>query len=83
MGLDEKERAEYERLTRKSKEPDAPPISRSVSGTVDFSNPKSVELAIEHGFLTRKEAEEEKEKEKGDKDKKEDESPRRRSYFGD
>lgn len=82
--LSKSEQAALKKLQDKSEAPDAPPVSRSVSATVDLSDPKSVALAIKHGFLTADEAEEleEEEDDKG-KGKKGDATPRRRGYFND
>jgi hypothetical protein len=82
MGLSEEERRQLEALTKKSKEPDAPPVSKSIQARIDFGDPAQVEAAIEHGFLTRKEAKELKEEAEKDGDEG-DEKPKRRGYFGD
>lgn len=82
MGLSESEKELLERLTKKSKEPDAPPVSKSISASIDLSDDKQVARAIEHGFLTAAEVKEAKEEEK--EEKKKDSTPRRRgSYFKD
>ena len=80
MGLSESEKELLERLTKKSKEPDAPPVSKSISASIDLSDDKQVARAIEHGFLTATEVKELKEEEKEEK-KKGDSTPRRRGYF--
>lgn len=79
--LSESEKAMLKRLQEKADAPDAPPISKSITATVDLSNEKSIAAAIKHGFLTADEAEELKEEEK--KEKKGDATPRRRGYFKD
>lgn len=81
MALSEKEQEILDRLSKKAKEPDAPPVSKSISATVDLSNEKSVAAAIKHGFLTAEEVEDMKEEEADKKEKKGDATPRRRGYF--
>lgn len=80
MGLSAAEKKALAALQKKAEEPDAPPVSKSVSATVDLSDPKSVAAAIKHGFLTADEAEDLKDEE-DDKDDKEHTTPRRKSYF--
>lgn len=82
MALSEKEQEILDKLSKKAKEPDAPPVSKSISATVDLSNEKSVAAAIKHGFLTADEVEDLKEEEAAEKkEKKGDATPRRRGYF--
>jgi hypothetical protein len=87
MGLSDSEKELLERLTKKSKEPDAPPVSKSISANIDLGDDKQVERAIEHGFLTRAEVKALKEgDDNGDDDKgnKSTATPRRKgSYFKD
>lgn len=78
MGLSAKEKALLEKLTKKAEEPDAGPVSKSVRVNVDLSDPKSVALAIKHGFLDPDEDEEDEET-----NEETDETPKRRGYFGD
>lgn len=80
MGLSAAEKKALERLQAKAEEPDPAPVSKSISATVDLSDPKSVAAAIKHGFLTADEVEEMKEEEKED-GKKSASTPRRKSYF--
>lgn len=83
--LSASEQAALKRLQEKSEAPDAAPVSKSISATVDLSDPKSIAAAIKHGFLTEDEVEELKEEE-GDngKEKKGGTStPRRKGYFKD
>lgn len=80
MGLSPKEREILERLSKKAEEPDTPPVGKSVSATVDLSDPKSVALAIKHGFLTPDEVED---LEDDDEEAPADEKPKRNSYFKD
>lgn len=80
--LSEKEQEILDQLTQKAKAPDAPPVSKSISASIDLSDDKQVARAIEHGFLTPAEVKELKEDEKDNKTK--DSTPRRRgSYFKD
>lgn len=81
MALSEKEQAALEALQKKAKEPDAPPVSKSISASLDLSDEKSIANAIKHGFLTRDEAEDLKEDAKSGG--KGDATPRRKSYFKD
>lgn len=81
MGLSASEKKALERLQKKAEEPDPAPVSKSISATVDLSDPKSIAAAIKHGFLTADEVEEMKEDEK--ENGKKDATPRRRSYFKD
>ena len=89
MPLSDEERATLKRLQQKEKEPEAPPVGRSVQARVDFGDPKQVALAVKHGFLTAEEAEEGKKKESDDDDDDDDkkdrkvDKPRRKGYFGD
>lgn len=79
MGLSAAEKKALERLQQKADEPDPAPVSKSISASVDLSDPKSIAAAIKHGFLTADEAEDLKEEEKnGDKKTT---TPRRKSYF--
>ena len=80
--LSEAENALLKKLQDKADAPDAPPISKSISATVDLSDPKSIAAAIKHGFLTADEADELVEDEK-EKKEKPDATPRRRGYFKD
>ena len=71
-----------EKLARKREAPDAPPVGKSISASIDLSDDKQIARAIEHGFLTAAEVKELKEEEK--EEKKKDSTPRRRgSYFKD
>lgn len=71
------------RLTKKREAPDAPPVTKSISASIDLGDDKQVARAIEHGFLTAAEVKELKE-DKGEDDKKAPATPRRRgSYFKD
>lgn len=89
MGLTESERKELERLSKKKDAPDPPPINKSVTAHIDFSDEKQIERAIKHGFLTPAQAEEIKEGESDDDDDEDsskrkpaaDKKPRRRGYF--
>lgn len=83
MGLSEAEKALLAKLQKKSEEPDAPPIGKSVRATIDLGDEKQVALAIKHGFLTADEVEEMTGDGDGDGDKDEptDERPKRRGYF--
>jgi hypothetical protein len=72
----------YDKLHSKRESPDSPPVSKSISASIDLGDEKQVARAIEHGFLTAAEVKELKEEEK--EDKKKDSTPRRRgSYFKD
>lgn len=82
MGLSAAEKKALDRLQKKADEPDAPPVSRSVSATVDLSDPKSIAAAVKHGFLTADEAEDLKDDDDDNEDKKHT-TPRRKSYFKD
>lgn len=84
MGLSAEEKKQLDALTKKSKEPDAAPVSRSVRANIDLSDPKQVALAIKHGFLSPDEDDDDdddkgKGKGKGDDD---DDTPKRPGYFG-
>ena len=81
MGLNAKEKKLLESLTKKAEEPDAGPVSKSVRVNVDLSDPKSVALAIKHGFLDPDEDDDDDD-DADDKDDKDD-TPKRRGYFGD
>ena len=83
MALSAKEKEMLERLTKKADEPEAPPVGRSISATIDLGDPKQIALAIKHGFLTSDEVEDLKEEEEGkEKEGKEgDDTPKRRGYF--
>jgi hypothetical protein len=76
--LSDSEQELFDKLTAKSKAPDAPPVGKSISANIDLSDDKQVALAIKHGFLTSEEVREEKEEEKKEK---KDSTPRRRGYF--
>ena len=78
--LSESEKAALKRLQEKAEAPDPPSVSKSISATVDLSDPKSIAAAIKHGFLTADEVEELKDEEDG-KDKSKDATPRRKGYF--
>lgn len=80
MGLNAKEKKLLESLTKKSEEPDAGPVSKSVRVNVDLSDPKSVALAIKHGFLDPDDDDDDD----GDDDSDDkDDTPKRRGYFAD
>lgn len=76
-----------EKLSKKREAPDAPPVSKSISASIDLGNADQVKLAIEHGFLTAAEVRELKEGGDNDDDddkKKSTATPRRKgSYFKD
>jgi hypothetical protein len=82
VGLSASEKKLLEKLTKKAEEPDAGPVSKSVRVNVDLSDPKSVALAIKHGFLDPDEEDDDDDGDKDDKDDK-DETPKRRGYFAD
>lgn len=74
----------FDRLKKKAEAPDAPPVSKSISASINLGNPEEVKLAIEHGFLTAAEVKELKEEAKNGDEKKEAATPRRKgSYFKD
>lgn len=77
MGLTEKEKEMLERLTAKSKEPDAPPIGRSLSVHIDMGDEKAIARAQRFGFL----APDEDDDGDGDGDGDGEETPKRRGYF--
>jgi hypothetical protein len=81
--LSDSEQELLDKLTQKSKAPDAPPVSKSISANIDLSDDKQIARAIEHGFLTPAEVKEMKEEEEKDKKKGGDSTPRRRGYFKD
>jgi hypothetical protein len=82
--LSDKEQEMYDRLHKKREAPDAPAVSKSISATVDLSDPKSVAAAIKHGFLTQEEADDLEDDDDDKKNgKKGDSTPRRRGYFKD
>lgn len=86
MPLSDKEQQMLEQLTKKSKEPEAPPVGKSISANIDLSDDKQIERAIEHGFLTKKEAEELKDDDDDDDSdskttKTKTATPRRKGYF--
>lgn len=83
MGLTAAEKKALERLQRKAEEPDAPPVSRSITATVDLSDPKSIAAAIKHGFLTSDEVEDLQDDEGDGESDEGDETPKRRGYFKD
>lgn len=68
-----------ERLQQKAEQPDAPPVSKSLTAHVDLTDPKSIAAAIKHGFLTEDEVEEMQDDDSEDDSK--DETPTRRGYF--
>jgi molecular chaperone DnaK (HSP70) len=78
MALSRKEQEYLEKLQRKAEEPDAPAVSKHINATVDLSDPKSIALAIKHGFLTSDEIDEMEEEEE---DRPADDKPKRRAYF--
>lgn len=80
MPLSKREQDLLDKLNKKAEEPETPPISKSISATVDLSDPKSIAAAIKHGFLTSDEVEELKEEEE-EKEKSKDATPRRKGYF--
>lgn len=79
--LSESEKKALKRLQDKAEAPDAPPVSKSISASVDLSDEKSVAAAIKHGFLTADEVEELEEEKEG-KEKKT-ATPNRKGYFKD
>lgn len=83
MGLTAAEKKMLERLSKKAEEPDAPPVSRSITATVDLSDPKSIAAAIKHGFLTSDEVEDLQDDEGDGESDEGDETPKRRGYFKD
>lgn len=83
MGLTAKEKEMLDNLTKKSKEPDREPVSRSVRASIDLSDPKQVALAIKHGFLDPDDEPDDKDDDKDDKKDKGDDTPKRKGYFGD
>lgn len=84
MGLTAAEKKALDRLQKKAEEPDSPPVSKSISATVDLSDPKSIAAAVKHGFLTEDQADDLLDDAKDDSNgKKEASTPRRKSYFKD
>lgn len=81
MGLSEKEKTLLEKLTKKAEEPDRAPVGRTVNAHVDLTDPKSVALAIKHGFLDADEDDDDGGDGDGDGDDG-DETPKRKGYFG-
>lgn len=80
--LSDKEQALLKSLQAKAEAPDAPPIGRSINATIDLGDPKQIELAIKHGFLTADEVEELQEEGEGDGEAENGtETPKRRGYF--
>lgn len=80
--LSEAEKATLKKLREKEEAPDAPPVSKSISATVDLSDEKSVAAAIKHGFLTADEVEELQDNDDDDSDNgKKTATPRRKGYF--
>ena len=76
------------RLQRKSEEPDAPPVSKSLSISVDLGDEKQVERATKLGLLDLLTGADEDDDESADEDDDEstdedDDVPRRRGYFKD
>lgn len=76
-----------DRLMKKREAPDAPPVTKSISASIDLGDEKQVERAIEHGFLTRAEVKALKDgdsDDNGDGGKRSPATPRRKgSYFKD
>lgn len=66
-------------LQKKAEEPDAPPVGKSVSITLDLGNAEQVKQAKRYGFLPA-DLDDEEEEETPDE---EEETPKRRGYFGD
>lgn len=85
MGLSAEEQKLFDKLTKKSKEPDAPSVGRTLRANIDLGDEKQVSLARKLGFLPPEEDDDDdddgkgKGKGKGDDD---DETPKRRGYFG-
>lgn len=80
VGLNAKEKKLLDSLTKKAEEPDSGPVSKSVRVNVDLSDPKSVALAIKHGFLDPDEDDDDDDTDSKDDDDKDD-TPKRRGYF--
>lgn len=51
MGLTDQEKATLEALSKKAKEPDAPPMGRNVSVSIDMGDAEQVAKAQKWGFL--------------------------------
>lgn len=83
MGLSPAEKKALERLQRKAEEPDPPAVGRSVTASVDLSDPKSIAAAIKYGFLTESEVEDLQDDEGDGESDEGDETPKRRGYFKD
>ena len=81
MGLSESEKNLLKRLQAKAEEPDAPPVSRSLTAHIDLGDAKQVALAIKHGFLSSDEVDDLKSDDDSGEDT--DETPKRKGYFGD
>jgi hypothetical protein len=69
-----------ERLAKKAEEPDAPAVNRSVTAHVDLTDPKSIALAIKHGFLSADEVDDDDD---DDDESKPEDKPKRPGFFGD
>lgn len=81
MALTKEEAAQLEALQKKAEEPDEEPagngISRVLNVTVDLGDDAQVERAIRLGFMEEPAVDEGEGEEEG-----EEESPKRRGYFG-
>ena len=80
MALSKKEQAMLDALTEKASQPERAPVGRSLTAHVDLTDPKSVALAIKHGFLEADEDDDDDDGKDGDDDG--DETPKRKGYFG-
>ena len=80
MGLNEKQKQLFEKLSKLAEEPDRPPVGRSVTAHVDLTDPKSIALAIKHGFLDGDDDIDDDDDD-GDDDSAEEKPNRRGSFF--
>ena len=84
MGLNEKQKQLFEKLSKLAEEPDRPPVGRSVTAHVDLTDPKSIALAIKHGFLDGDDDEDDDDDDGDDdsaKDSAKEKQPNRRGSF--
>lgn len=86
MGLTDEEKRTLAALNKKAKEPDPPPVGKSVNITIDPKDPDSVAFAVKHGFLRGDDPVGDADggdDGDGDGDDDADETPKRKGFFPD
>lgn len=82
MGLTDQEKATLEALSKKAKEPDPPPLGRSVSISVNMDDAEQVAKAQKWGFLPPDEEPPAEGGEGGESGESGEDQPQRGGFFG-